>query len=94
VILHSSPVDVDTVIVEDTVRKRDGKLLNVTLDDGDKTKAGAEMATWAWKDVAAEVLKRQKIMDQRIKKVDLVEAQDPLIEAWYLDRSTALADTY
>ena len=37
IILHSSPADIDTVIVDGVVRKQGGKLLDVKLDeDGNK----------------------------------------------------------
>jgi hypothetical protein len=90
VILHSSPGDVEIVIVDGVVRKKNGKLVPVQVDE--KAQRTAGKSSLEWSDVVEEILRRQKVMDGKIQGVDLDDALDRLIDVWHVDRSAALAD--
>jgi hypothetical protein len=85
VMLHSSPADIDTVIVDGIVRKRDGKLLPVSVDAGAKNVV--EKETLQWGGIAKEIVESRAKMQKEIDKIDFKEALGTLIKMWHVDES-------
>jgi cytosine/adenosine deaminase-related metal-dependent hydrolase len=85
IILHSSPADIDTVIVDGIVRKRDGKLLPVLVDAG--AKSVVEKETLEWSTIAKEIVESRAEIQKEIDKIDFEEAVASLIKLWYVDTS-------
>ncbi|TKA60922.1 hypothetical protein B0A55_11894 [Friedmanniomyces simplex] len=84
VILHSSPSDVETVIIDGVMRKKGGKLVNVAVDE--KAKATAGRSSLKWDDVAQQVLRRRVTLGERIRGVDLKDAEQRMMDAWHIDK--------
>jgi cytosine/adenosine deaminase-related metal-dependent hydrolase len=85
VILHSSPADIDTVIVDGIIRKKDGKLLPVSVDAGAQGTVGKE--TLQWSIIAKEIVKGRSKMQKEIDKIDFEEALSSLMKLFYIDES-------
>ncbi|KAJ4366373.1 hypothetical protein N0V83_008009 [Neocucurbitaria cava] len=83
VILHSSPADIETVIVGGVVRKREGKLLRVPLDGCAKETAGTDVLEWS--SIAKEIIKSREKMQDAIDKIDFSEAKSTLLKVFHVD---------
>ena len=82
IILHSSPADVDTVIVDGIVRKQGGKLVDVALDNEGKQVAGKDSVKWS--DVAGNLLKTRERIQAECEKIDFDAAEKKCMEAFYI----------
>ncbi|KAF2676989.1 Metallo-dependent hydrolase [Lentithecium fluviatile CBS 122367] len=80
IILHSSPADIDTVIVDGIVRKRDGKLLPISVDAGASGIVGKE--TLEWSEIAKEIVKSREVIQKETEKVDVAEAMGTMMGMW------------
>lgn len=85
VILHSSPADVEYVVVDGVLRKRAGKLVNVDVDK--KAQGFVGQPKLAWDDVAKEVVSRREVLQKKIEKIDMRAAAEAIKDMWHLDRS-------
>ncbi|KAJ7142114.1 hypothetical protein C8R43DRAFT_928087 [Mycena crocata] len=83
IVLHASVRDVDTVIVDGKIRKAGGKLVAVEVGDEGKSTE--------WKEVARELLKSRERIEEENKKLDIKEAKNGAIAAFYLD-TTKIVD--
>ncbi|OCL01990.1 Metallo-dependent hydrolase [Glonium stellatum] len=85
VVLHSSPADIETVIVDGNIRKAAGRLGKVEVDEIARKEVGK--ATLDWKDVARELLKSREALQRKIQDLDFVEAKKRMIRGYYIDES-------
>lgn len=85
IVLHSSPADVDTVIIDGHVRKRDGRLLPVHLDDFGQSIA--DKGTLEWKEVAKALVKGREVIQKKIDTHDVENARKVTIERFHIDES-------
>ena len=85
VILHSSPSDVECVVIDGILRKRAGKLTNVEVEKQSQEFVGQQKL--AWEDVAKEVIARREVLQKKIDKIDMPAVTEALIDQWGLDRS-------
>lgn len=85
IVLHSSPGDVDTVIVDGHVRKRGGRLLPVHLDDVGQSIADKE--TLEWKEVAKALVKGREEIQKKIDSHDVENARKVTVERLHIDES-------
>ena len=85
VILHSSPSDVECVVIDGILRKRAGKLTNVDVEKQSQEFVGQQKL--AWEDVAKEVIARREVLQKKIDKIDMPAVTEALIDQWGLDRS-------
>jgi cytosine/adenosine deaminase-related metal-dependent hydrolase len=90
IILHSSPSDVEVVIVDGVVRKRGGKLGKVNVQEGRGLWAGEERDSLEWKDVTKELVKRREVLQEKVEKIDMKEARKGMIKGFYIDESRIL----
>ena len=92
IVLHSSPADIEMVIVDGVTRKRHWMLENVDTQLGGEIWDGARTDTLAWKDVAKELIERRKVIQEQIEKIDMDHATEGVIKNFYIDKSK-LVDT-
>lgn len=82
IILHSSPADIEMVIVDGIVRKRDGKLLPVDIDDGaQKTVRKSKLE---WSEIARMVVSSREVIDEKARKVDVAAGIEGVKKAWHI----------
>lgn len=86
VILHSSPADIETVIVDGVVRRNNGKLLPVSVDG--TAKEVVVKTELEWEDIAKEIVKSGEIMQKEMEKIDVEEAFGAVMKLWRVDEST------
>ncbi len=82
IILHSSPADIDTVIVDGVVRKQSGKLVDVDLDETGKRVTGKENLSWL--DVARNLLRTRERIQPETEKVDYKDGAQKVMQAFGL----------
>ena len=83
VVLHSSPADIDTVIVDGVTRKSGGKLLSVKVDE--EAKPVVKQDVLEWKDVSRELLRSRSEIQKRIEPLDLDAARKSLMKVYGVD---------
>lgn len=95
IVLHSSPRDVDTVIVDGLIRKQDGKLKPIEVTVGEES-AGEEVSgkreRVEWKDVARKVVGVREKIEEKVKAIDYAKVRLQMFKAFYVDEGT-LSDT-
>ena len=87
VVLHSSPSDIEMVIVDGIVRKQGRKLTTVDVKASRELWAGEERATLEWKDVAKTLVQRREALQETLGKIDYDEAKAGVVRAFYVDQS-------
>ena len=85
IILHSSPADIDTVIIDGVIRKQSGKLVDINLDTRGEEIAGK--AQLAWKDVAGELLRTRERIQTETEKIDMANAEKKVMAAFYVSEN-------
>ncbi|KAJ4988123.1 amidohydrolase [Stagonosporopsis vannaccii] len=85
IVLHSTPADIDTVIVDGIVRKRNGKLLSVTVDA--EARQATSEATLDWTTVAKRVVSSRARMQREIEKMDFKRTSEALFKVFHIDES-------
>jgi cytosine/adenosine deaminase-related metal-dependent hydrolase len=85
IILHSTPADIDTVIVDGIIRKEGGKLLPVSVDGAARQVTGETILDWTT--VARKVVSSRANMQEEIDKIEFVEASNALHKLFYVDES-------
>jgi cytosine/adenosine deaminase-related metal-dependent hydrolase len=85
VVLHSTPADIETVIVDGIIRKKDGKLLPVALDDAAREATGE--TTLDWTAVAKKVVISRAKMQKEMDKIDFEEASSALLKLYHVDEA-------
>lgn len=89
IIMHSSPADVDTVIVGGRIRKQSGKLLPVKVDGEGQSVAGKD--TLQWPDVARAVIESREGLQKQIDGIDMVEGEER-VKDWFHINDSMLVD--
>lgn len=85
VILHSTPADIDAVIVDGIVRKANGKLLSVTVDAAAREATGE--AALDWTTVAKRVVSSRARMQKEMDKMDFEQTSDALFKVFHIDET-------
>jgi formylmethanofuran dehydrogenase subunit A len=88
VVLHSSPADIEMVIVDGVVRKKQRVLEDVDLKSEanqmwDGVKELGQKLTW--KDVSREVVNKRVELQKRVEKLDMDAARKGVIEGFHID---------
>lgn len=85
IVMHSSPKDVQTVIVDGVIRKQDGQLLPIHVPRGIESDAKTG-STYSWDDVMKEVVKGMHTLDAlKMATCDPKIAKEGLIKAFHID---------
>ncbi len=87
IVLHSAPGDLEYVIVDGVVRKKDGKLSTVTFEEGREwwVQEGENRDSVEWREVATELLKRREGIQIKFDTIDWEEARKGVIEGFHID---------
>lgn len=85
IVLHSSPADIDMVIVDGRVVKRSSRLEAITLDERGRKVAGRD--SLEWNDVAKELIERREGLQKKIEKIDFTEANAATAARFRVDLS-------
>jgi len=88
VVMHSDVSDIDAVIVDGVVRKREGKLMPVKHDmDAQEPTTTGNTKTDAldWQQVAAEVVRSRSEIQERLDTVSEEEGRKFLTDSWHID---------
>lgn len=85
IVLHSSPADIDMVVVGGEFRKRDKRLLRVHLDDDARSIANKD--TLEWEEIAMQLISTRERIQEEIDKHDIEEARAATIKAFHVDES-------
>ncbi|KAK5171040.1 uncharacterized protein LTR77_004184 [Saxophila tyrrhenica] len=85
IVLHSSPADIDTVIVDGVIRKRDGKLMTVELDGSAKEVTGRSSLEWAH--VATNLMRTRHRIQGEAEKLDYEDGQKKVMQAFGISES-------
>jgi formylmethanofuran dehydrogenase subunit A len=90
IVLHSSPQDVVHTIVDGKLRKKDGKLMPMNVEEPAKSRIGKEVLVW--RDVAMELVESREEIDERASKIDFEEAKQGMVKAFYIDQTKIVDD--
>jgi hypothetical protein len=90
VVLHSSPADVDYVIIDGEVRKKGGKLVPVKVEEPARSLLEKEILEW--KDVAEELVRSREQIQKGAEAIDYKEALEDVSKAFQLDLSRLVDD--
>jgi cytosine/adenosine deaminase-related metal-dependent hydrolase len=85
IVLHSSPADIEGVMVDGIWRKKAGKLMAVQVEKEMQDLTRKERLEW--KDVARALVKSRKVIQQKIEKLDFEEARGALLNAFHIDEA-------
>jgi cytosine/adenosine deaminase-related metal-dependent hydrolase len=88
IVLHSSPADVEAVMVDGVWRKRGGKLLPVQVEQDAQQIAKKEILEWS--DVARELIESRKKIQDKVESLDFDEARTKLIATFQIDEADIL----
>ncbi|KAF2470895.1 uncharacterized protein BDR25DRAFT_368574 [Lindgomyces ingoldianus] len=83
VILHSSPADIELVLVDGVVRKQDGKLLRVSVDEFAIQPVGKEKLEW--REIAKEIVKSREKIQKNMDEIDFVQGKQGLMKLFGVD---------
>ncbi|KAH6681318.1 hypothetical protein B0J14DRAFT_529736 [Halenospora varia] len=86
IVLHSSIRDIEMVIVDGIVRKEKGMLKKVDLEAGKELWDGGKGSV-GWGETAIKLVEMREAFQERIKDLDMEEARNGVIKAFYLDES-------
>ncbi|KIV85869.1 hypothetical protein PV11_01522 [Exophiala sideris] len=88
IIRFSESADIETVIINGTVRKRNGKLVDVAVSrDGVAGKGvGGDADVMQWSDVAEEVRRSQKDIQARIERLSIDQGRKTLLGMFHVDQ--------
>ena len=73
IVIHSTVRDIDAVIINGVFRKKDSKLLPVSVKDTSGSKSSHE-----WKDIAVKLLKSREKIQEKASKLDYYQAMKDL----------------
>jgi hypothetical protein len=92
IVLHSSPRDVESVIIGGVVRKEHGRLLDVTVADSQVGhKATFEpRRSLSWNAVSREVLNSRKRLNEAVAGLDMGAAEDVIMDMYYMTKGKML----
>lgn len=84
VVLHSSPADIEMLIVGGVVRKEKGVLKTVQVAEADERWTDGK-SSLKWADVAKVLVARRATLNEKIAKVDMVKATEGVMKAFYVN---------
>ncbi|KAF2100906.1 Metallo-dependent hydrolase [Rhizodiscina lignyota] len=88
IVLSSSIRDVEIVIVDGVIRKRDGKLLPVTADEAARGQTGEKELRW--REIADSILRSQREILGRIEKIDFEAARKDVLQRFHVDEKNII----
>lgn len=87
IVMHSTPGDIVTTIVDGVVRKRDGKLQPVSVSPEAHTFTGSDVSSLQWMDVAMNLLKSRETLQRKWESTDFNAAKPVAMKAYGFNES-------
>ena len=87
IVMHSTPADVVTTIIDGVVRKKDGQLSPIQPDGSGAALFPISSASLRWPEVAERLLETRATLQAKINKIDLEEAKVGAMKAFGYDPS-------
>ena len=87
VVLHASVRDIETVFVDGKIRKEGGKLRPIQVSG---TKINSKEGEVTWEDVATELVKGRKKIEEKISRLNLKNARQILAKIRHLDEDAVV----
>ncbi|EMC99137.1 hypothetical protein BAUCODRAFT_392692 [Baudoinia panamericana UAMH 10762] len=84
IILHSSPADIDCVIVDGIVRKECGRLVSVHVSPEDAKWFG-DNTELTWKEVSKQLLSSRAALQKKVDGLHMKKAEKGVMEAFHLN---------
>lgn len=84
VIMHSSPADIEMVIVDGVVRKQASRLVDVQIE-GEEIRDEIRKSTLTWNEIAKKVIEGRSAIQKKIDAVDFKEAEMSLRKLYQID---------
>jgi hypothetical protein len=78
IVLHSSPADIETMIIDGVVKKRHWMLEDV----GWANKIGERLS---WKDISRKLVKKRVEIQKKAEKLDMDTAMKAVVKSFYID---------
>lgn len=91
IVMHSTPGDIEMVLVDGVLRKADGKVTPVQLDPVSARCAGVDAGTISWAEVGRNLLKTQVSIEAKVRKLDLESAKMDACASFGMEISTMTA---
>jgi hypothetical protein len=93
-VLHSSPRDIDMVIVDGIIRKEGGRLVDMkvapaTTRTGDNGAMEVGIVV-SWKDVTGKNFESRSSLKLKLDKVDMKKGEDYAVNLFYLNKKGML----
>jgi hypothetical protein len=94
IVMHSTPSDVELVIVDGVVRKESGKLVDVVVEaaPSENKSVVAPGTKLAWRDVAAKILESRVALKERFEGLDFKGMEEWYFNQFYLNRDVLIED--
>ncbi|KIW24247.1 uncharacterized protein PV07_09975 [Cladophialophora immunda] len=87
IVMHSTPADVVTTIIDGVVRKRNGRLEPVHVTPELRSWTRPQSTLLYWEDVIKEVLKSRDALQDKLDKIDYPTAKKAAMQAFGMDES-------
>ena len=92
IVMHSSPRDVETVVVDGVVRKEGGRLVDVSVvaapvEEKSVLKPGTKLS---WGDVVAGLLESRRVVKERMRGIDFEKGEEYLLQSMHLNTGALL----
>jgi len=87
IVMHSTPGDIEMTFVDGILRKKDGRILPVSISTEDSKVAGVDAATLGWSDVGKNLLETQNSLKDKIKEINPLAAKEKALAAFGMDPS-------
>jgi Amidohydrolase family len=92
VVLHSSPRDIDMVLVDGVVRKEGGGLVDVEVEAAPGRSGGimevGKVVTW--KDVTQMVVKSRRALKEKTHRIDMKQGEEYVMDLFHMNRKGML----
>jgi Amidohydrolase family len=92
VVLHSSPRDIDMVLVDGAVRKEGGRLVDVEVEAAPGRSEGVMEVgkVVTWKDVTQMVVKSRRALKEKTDRIDMKQGEEYVMDLFRMNRKGML----
>jgi hypothetical protein len=92
IVLHSSPRDIDMVLVDGVVRKENGQLVDVDVEAAPTVvervmEAGTRVT---WKDITGMVLGSRRALKRKMDRIDMKQGEEYVMRLFHLAKQGML----
>ena len=94
VVQHSSPRDIEMVLVDGVIRKEGGKLVDVEVEAAAKGTKGvmAVGKRLTWKHVTEKILESRKALKEKADTIDMEQGEEYVMDLFHMNRKGMLEE--